>query len=885
LDGDLKASKKFAWTPKPSETFQFGCARGNAWPTEGEIEDVRIYNCVLTPGQVRRAMSGKKIQSVTYTGIETPDEITAGQEFDAVLSFATSERLDGDYSAVVLLDKTQIASIPLMRDAPLGSHHVKIKATVPAYLYPAPGRQKIQAEVAGSFGTDTEKGERKVQLRVPEPKRLPSSFEDAQRELAQRIAGVPSLLVDGSIVSREAASHSADAIPVRLIDEVDCSRTDHGYWENSPARVEEIAGARFRCVGPQDKVTQIRKHNKHEAKALAAFSYRLKVMPRPTPHLVVIESINDAERYLEVAIDHPRDSAIAPHLQSSGTGDPTSIHLSVTYSGREYATDGKTYRQAFMIFPKTDAIVVMISGTARANWPDAKPAAVSKIWMHEIAAPFGELANPLLLPEGQPQRTASIFFPAINLIFEKYGFTDGGAEMRAWTFRLFMDYMRFMGLNRFELRPFQLGPKCFFKCGAFEQASDLDFFAEALPIMREAGVTCVPRVMYLHCYHQLLEGDQDNFQWAASGKIMGFGREGPLPDPLRPQVQKIVIDSINAMIEACKGFDNVPAVGFDTSIGGLYGWEFKDPTSLTGYSKWDMAEFSKETGTTVPDNLDTPGKRHEWLKANCWGKWIAWRCDAWHRFVARIRDAAKAAGKKLELSIRIMPREEFQTERTPIKEIYLQTGFNPDLFRNEKDIQMDYFIRINSDRYFGRPWWKPWFYDPQQPELFISREPRHAELYFNYWEIPWHPWGFRVGPGSPVGRNFFEPLTYLMRKFNPHDITFFNWFAGTIGREFEVREFCRAFRALPAVEPKDFEGEVAPKPTDDRLWIKWFGDRLAVVNDAPQERELTLRLPSKSKQTVDAALLRLADASRDGEVLQVKLNLRPFDLRTLIFFP
>jgi hypothetical protein len=306
---------------------------------------------------------------------------------------------------------------------------------------------------------------------------------------------------------------------------------------------------------------------------------------------------------------------------------------------------------------------------------------------------------------------------------------------------------------------------------------------------------------------------------------------------------------------------------------------------LTGYSQWDIEQFAKDTGTKVPETLDTPGKRYEWLKADCWNPWIAWRCESWHRFVTRMRDLAKANGKKLELSLRIMPRQEFETERVPIKDIYRQTGFDPDLFRGDEDIQMDYFIRINSDRYFGRPWWKPWFYDPQQPELFVSREPRHAELYFNYWEIPSHPWGFRVGPGSPAGRSFFEPITYLMRKFSPHDLTFFNWFAGTIGREFEVREFCRAFRALPAVEPKDFDGEIVPKPADDRLWVKWFGDRLCVVNDSPKEQEITLLLPPKEGRVLDATLGRFAETTGEAGHLSLKVGLRAYDLRTFIFLP
>ena len=390
--------------------------------------------------------------------------------------------------------------------------------------------------------------------------------------------------------------------------------------------------------------------------------------------------------------------------------------------------------------------------------------------------------------------------------------------------------------------------------------------------------------MYLHSYHTLLEDDEENFQHSVDGTIQSFGREGLIPDPLRPPVQQVVLDSIRAFLEACEGYTNVPAVGFDTSIGGLY-FNRKAPTSHSGYSRWDVEQFKKDTGTHVPDGLDTPQQRFDWLKTNAWDKWIAWRCATWHRLCTQIRDLAKAKGKTLELSVRIMPREEFWTEGVPIKEIYRYTGYDPDLFRDEPDINMDYFIRINSDRYFGKWWWKPWFYDPRQPGLFASKEPRHIELYFNYWEIPFHPWGFRVGPGAPVGRNFFEPLTHAMRTMNPYDVTFFNWFRASIGREFEIRELSRAFRALPAIRPRDFDGHVEAEPMDERLWVKWFGDRLAVVNDAGYPRTVTLAVPAKTPKATrlfDATLCRDVAATAGSKDLTARLHLRPFDFRTLI---
>ena len=876
VDGRLVATKRFPWVPKPSEAFRFGSKTGRAWPADADIDDARIYSLPLCAAQIERAMQGKAIQHVSYLALDLPKELAVGQPFEASIRFETPEPLAQGYAATLFLDELAIASVPLEPE----STRVAVRASIPRYLYPAPGTHTVSVRVAGAFESDVQRARRDVLLRVSFP---------ATRRGPVRVPTDGGLFLDGKFLGGPRAQQAAaavDALPLRLVDQVDCSKKDHGYWENSPASLETLAPGRvFRCVGAQEAVTQTRMRHNTERKALAAFSYRLKVMPRPTPHLVVIESINDRERYLEVAVDHPSDSTMGAHLAGSGLGQRVAVHLSVTYSGREYPTDGKIFRQALMIFPKTDQIDVIISGTARGRYPDASPAAVSHIWVCEVATPLAELANPILLPEGQPQRTVSIFFPAVNNLFEKYGFTGATAKTRAATLRLFIDYMRFVGMNRFEFRPFELSERAWFKTPRFEQAGDLDIFAEALPLMAQADIQVVPRVMYLHSYHKLLEGDEQNFQHSVDGTIQRFGREGPIPDPLRPPVQKVVLDSVRAMLEACEGHANVPAVGFDTSIGGLY-WNRSEPTSHSGYSRWDVAQFARDTGLDVPSDLDTPAKRFEWLEANAWDPWVAWRCKRWHALCTEIRDLAVADGKKLELSVRVMPREEYWTEKVPIKDIYRYTGYDPDLFRHDRDIQMDYFIRINADRYFGRPWWKTWFYDPRQPALFRSEEPRHVELYFNYWELPLHPWGFRVGPASPVGRAFFEPITYAMRTLNPHDMTFFNWFRATMGRELEIREFCRAFRALPAIEPRDFDGRIEPEPTDERLWVRWFGDRLAVVNDANRESTVTLTIPvtgATHTRVVDATLSRSVDAHVAEGRLAITLTLRPFDLRTLVF--
>ena len=640
-------------------------------------------------------------------------------------------------------------------------------------------------------------------------------------------------------------------------------------------------------------MTQTGKRRDREFKVLPGFCYDLSVAARPTPHVVVVESVDDEERYLEVAIDATRGSAALPHLALSGIGGRDLMNMHVTYNGREYEPSGAAYRESYIVFPKTETISVMITCSRHSHGlKSSAPAAVSRISVYEVTEPLRGLPNPVLEPPAGPKRSIGLFDPEIRGMFERYGFTDSGPGMRAQTLRRFVDYNRFLGFNRYELRPFQLSQRAYFRSEQFEMASDLDMFAEFLPLAREAGMTVLPRVMYLHSYHKLLEDDPDNFQQTREGETLKFGREGPIPDPLRPAVQKVVMDSFEAMLEATKDYrDIVPGLCYDTSIGGAYQYR-KGPSSEVGYSLSNVRDFCEESGLELPADVTDHQQRYDWLKENHWEIWLDWRARRWHDFVCALRDRVKQDGadRQFALNLRIMPRQEWAEDPASagLTEVYRQCLYKPEYFREEAGVRMCWFTRVNADRYFARLWWKDWFYDPVQPELTVTPEPRGHEIYYNYWELPTHPWGFRVGPGSPVGRAFFEPYTYALRTMNPEYILVFCWFRGSYGHEADLREWARAYRALPAVEPREFKGKVTPAPQDERLWIKWFGGRLAVLNDSAEPREVTLEIPPPHDgitEVFDVNTCRALPMTAAGGRLRMTVSLRPYDLRSLVFLP
>jgi hypothetical protein len=128
-------------------------------------------------------------------------------------------------------------------------------------------------------------------------------------------------------------------------------------------------------------------------------------------------------------------------------------------------------------------------------------------------------------------------------------------------------------------------------------------------------------------------------------------------------------------------------------------------------------------------------------------------------------------------------------------------------------------------------------------------------------------------------------MTHALRFQNPGSICFYNWFRATMGHEADLREFCRAFRGLPIVEPKRFPGRIEPPAAaeDDRLVARLYGDHLGVVNDCGEAREISLVLP---KGYAPHGLRDLA-LNTDCQILEgpeggrVRLQLRPWDFRTL----
>jgi hypothetical protein len=362
-------------------------------------------------------------------------------------------------------------------------------------------------------------------------------------------------------------------------------------------------------------------------------------------------------------------------------------------------------------------------------------------------------------------------------------------------------------------------------------------------------------------------------------------------------VQKLLLDMLDEMLRATKGYACVDGVGFraNAKFGVLYvGSRWDVPPDESGYSRWDLEAFEQGTGVRVAADHADPAACYAWLQTHAWSQWIEWRCQAMRRWWLDARDLARRYGRELFVRTVIPYSHHFPSDQeqwygrhlSPLA-VCRNHGFDPPGFHADQGLLISEAFSLGADRYNkGRVHNRAFWHDPQLADLVRTADGREVELYYIYWELPMHCKGFRVGPSHMAGRAAFEPFTYALRTRNAYSLVFYNWCRATSGIDVELRRFARAYRALPAVAPRAFDGQCSP-PAGERLWIRWFGDRLAVVNDSPQPRQITLTLPVGGGKALDdfAACRALTPVVSTSNASSYRLDLDAFDLRTLSVAP
>jgi len=711
-------------------------------------------------------------------------------------------------------------------------------------------------------------------------------------------------------------------LPVRcrLVDTVDCTKDDRTSFSDDlthggVSRVLKINDREYR-------VTDSRK-------ATSYFAMTAMIQNRHRPHLFVYETPNDMERYTFIRIQPPWSNV--------GGG---------VYTGRDMPFDAKPHRQMFLFYPHEKTVRFTVSRIPAEREPKPESgAAVSRVWILEVTDTLLDRASDQFTQHGGIQRRVGFAANHPVYLYSHYGRDDRRepANHRLALLR-FAEYLRFIGLNHIEVDAIGGGDmteQAFYPSKLFPQTESINLFRDLLSVTDRAGISVVPTIapLDIEALREKPETTPESFQIDRDGKSVREPAEGRrAPDPLRPEVQKVLFDSLDEMGKACRGHSSVVGLGFrvDGKFGlGYVGYSEQTPAQWAGYSAWDVAQFLLDTQLKYADRKpvraeDLTPTPADWIAKNAWKKWMDWRCERTRDFWLKARGIVRANNPTWSLVVRThLPSEtpgrnvEWVRAAEPL-DLFRYHGYDPMLFRNETGIVIQQSLLLDADRYVdGSPgsasqkrdsWaYRAFDFAHRLPELFRTREPGSVELDHAYWEefgiwpqgeFDCESWG--AGTASPMGRYAFEPLAHAVRTANPRELVLSGWERGTFGHEHDLRAFVRCFRALPYAAPREYAASIqdsvtpapeAPailnereRPPEGELSIRWFGERLAVLNDSRNDRQVRLTWPRPLPmgfRIVDLATMQTLVDAEEAPVRQpvLTVSLRAFDLHTVLVLP
>jgi len=706
-----------------------------------------------------------------------------------------------------------------------------------------------------------------------------------------------------------------EPVQCRLVDYIDCAAEPPGDVPDntSPHEFSRDGGyggrSRVLAIGGRSyRVTEARK-------SLSYYAYTVRCDSVGVPHVFCFETPNDIERYTMVRIQPPWDNV--------GCG---------VYTGREYPLDGRPVAANFMFYPRNENVRFTVSRTFSEESLRAESgAAVSRVWLLEVTDDVGSRRNPMHVRTDLPQRRFGISYTNPFHLYQLYGFNPENPFERRRSLLSFVDYARFVGMNYVEFNAVNgadVSVVAHYDSDYFDQSRDAggapcNLFSEFLPLAARAGIDVVPCLTSLSFKGARFADapwiSDETFQLDADGRtrrefFKHFGEHNKgTPDPLRPEVQKIFLGVISEMAARCRDYPAAKGIAFRVNgkIGTCYtGYSDRERAETAGYSAWNIAEFEKDTGIDVPDVEPTA---YNWLRENAWTAWLDWRCERTRRLWLKARDIVRQTRGDWKLVVKCdLPSE------TPGRNILwpagydtlelLRTyGYDPRLYENERAILVQQGFFIGGGRYFhskgpASPYyrnpdaWKQFDYQPGLWEHYANAAGYSCEFYHNYWEeFGVSPMGeFRTGfwgAGKmyPPGRHFLEPMTWALRTGNADTLVMFSWERGTQGHEAQLRRFVRAYRALPALDGEPFEGKVERPDggtVGPRLWLRWFADRLAVLNDSPERLRLEVTIPAARVEgncLFDYATHRMLWTGSARDEVTVELAMEAYDLRSLCF--
>ena len=544
------------------------------------------------------------------------------------------------------------------------------------------------------------------------------------------------------------------------------------------------------CI-PGDSVvknTPLGSYREASPEKFNGFAYEVKI-PNPTDDPYILE------------ITYPDDKARAMGLYMFIKSERAQLRDYLgggEHCGAEYPNSNKMRKVRYVFWPGSDEYLFEVR-TLVAGWP----AAVQKMEVFRVAGGFPSLK--INTPkEGVPRSVGLLDEDQIFQLFMDWK----KDSVRLWT-RL-LNYMNYTGqdvisysLTRYVAAQYH-GPN---KVGYFQPG----WVELLLDMMEDRGIQLVANVNLMALPSQKLKTGIDDslmpeglYLINKSGEKLGnWGGVNRL-NPVSPDAKAEYLDVLG---------DILRRFGKHKAFRGLQIWHYpiayKDLDN--GYGDYTIALFEKETGIKVPGTSEADdrfGKRYDFLTGEKRTEWLKWRATKTTALFKEISQMVRKTKPSLKLySTFSQASEEDLYEKHAIdlqalKKIpnmmlclVRRTEYRWDLFSGKETEAYEKNLNIAEQKLFRNGTGTGTFIYMKYYESFKnSMMPKKYNSYFQSPDL------------NPNGRFFLQNYATAIRGQDPMVIMAGGQTIGVSGRAPEVREFARAFRALPVSVYGDIKG-------------------------------------------------------------------------------
>jgi len=880
------------WGTEAPKLFYVGSAKGRV-PAKALIDDVRFYNGPLSEEEVRKQASQFLLPFVFQLGRTVYEQGQPGELVGRFFNLLSEDLATKITVRVASPEKKNVATTTASVEAPRRGW-AQVRVPLSGEVLATPGLYEVTTSSA-----ERTAGPRAHFLVVaPEPKQAATQGEGEPKPK----------LEDVKII--ECTRHVGP--------EVSC--------DSGGARIVKSKLGGYREAGDYPD---------------ARFAYQFAVTQVDVPHVAVVTYPADGARSAEILMTsrrHPESGDVATgyFVDEEDAAQPRMVELPIYFWPRE--------KENAIIFRTLEA---------------GRPAACAQIAIRQVAGGL-PVASVALPPDGGRAVGSYWHEPVVPM---RFGAREFAASDVYESFRRLTDYLRFTGQNLLcypvawrhgVLYPCEAED---FRLGAGADAHASDWIEQVLYLCERRGIRFLPEMFFGDTFALSGAYAFDTDEMVAAGSetarmvtwdgTLARGGPGELPryNPLHPDVRTALLDRITEVVGRYSKF---PALdGLSLHLGpGQSAWF---GSIQCGYDDRTVADFVKAVDIEMPAFKKGPARfaeRARWLFSNRYEEWVAWRCRELRGLYTELASRLKSTRPDLKLYLTVGSPEptswhpllslrSWDSSPRSLGRLYREAGLDLALYtKRPENLYVRKVAFATDERYLryrfgsGGPSPHPvlardiaFLSEGNAPFLGFPRSGAVCSYpYFDsavgaarpmrgfWWKSP----QIRSSHPVPVGRKALEPLAHAVAELDVTSLAVGGGGLVPMGHEDELREFVRAFRALPNQPFTDIKGLSDPVcgrelraglnyyfylvnragfPVDVHVALKGEG---VAVHDFAADKEVALRqvqdaelpgaLPEEfvSEHSLPDEEGRVPEEKATqrvtGSVLQVRLE--PFQLRS-----